>query len=174
MPQIEVAFDIDANGIVNVSAKDQATGKEQSIQITASSGLSKEEIDKLIRDGELHAEEDKRKRELVEARNTADALIYGTEKTIAEAADKIDSASRMRIEETITSLKKAMEGDAIADIKRLSEELTNISHTLAQTMYQQAQHPDSSQTGCGDQCAGNCASSDSDDDVVDAEYKDVA
>lgn len=174
VPQIEVTFDIDANGIVNVSARDQATGKEQSIRITSSSGLSKEEIDKLIRDAELHAEEDKRKKELVEARNSADALIYSTEKAITEAGDKIDSADRMRVEETITSLKKAMEGDDIATIKRLSEELTHISHTIAQTLYQRAQQSDSCRAGVGDQSAGSYGSSDSDDDVVDAEYREVA
>jgi len=110
VPQIEVTFDIDANGIVNVSAKDKATGKEQSIQITASSGLSQEEIDKLIKDAELHAEDDRKKKELVEARNSADALIYSTEKSIQDLGDKVDSATKNKVEDAIAALKKAMEG----------------------------------------------------------------
>ncbi|MCP4291976.1 MAG: Hsp70 family protein, partial [bacterium] len=109
IPQIEVTFDIDANGIVNVSAKDQATGKEQSIQITASSGLSQEEIDNLVKDAEMHADEDKMKRELVEARNAADAMIYSTEKSIKELGDKVDSETKSKVADAITALKKAME-----------------------------------------------------------------
>ncbi|MGD8657844.1 MAG: molecular chaperone DnaK, partial [Desulfobacterales bacterium] len=120
IPQIEVTFDIDANGIVNVSAKDQATGKEQSIQITASSGLSQEEIDKLVKDAEMHAEEDKAKRELVEARNSADALIYSTEKSISELGDKVDSETKTNVEAQIAELRKAMEGEDAAEIKRVS------------------------------------------------------
>jgi molecular chaperone DnaK len=110
IPQIEVTFDIDANGIVNVSAKDQATSKEQSIQITASSGLSKEEIDKLVKDAELHADEDKKKKELVEARNTADSLIYSTEKSMKDLGDKVDTATKSKIDEIISRLKKTMRG----------------------------------------------------------------
>lgn len=98
MPQVEVTFDIDANGIVNVSAKDLGTGKEQSIKITASSGLNKDEINKLIRDAELHAEEDKKKKELVEARNAADTLIYSTEKSMKDMGDKVDGATRSQVE----------------------------------------------------------------------------
>ena len=111
VPQIEVTFDIDANGIVNVSAKDMATGKEQSIQITASSGLSKEEIDKLIKDAELHADDDKKKKELVEARNSADALIYSTEKSMKDLGDKIDAATKTNVETAVEALKKEMEGE---------------------------------------------------------------
>ena len=138
IPQIEVTFDIDANGIVNVSAKDQATGKEQSIQITASSGLSKEEIDNLVKDAEMHAEDDKKKKELVEARNSADSLIYSTEKSIKELGDKVDSETKSKVEEAISALKKAMEGEDTEEIKRLSEEMTQVSHKLAEAMYQQA------------------------------------
>jgi molecular chaperone DnaK len=136
VPQIEVAFDIDANGIVNVSAKDMATGKEQSIQITASSGLSKEEIDNLVKDAELHAEDDKKKRSLVEARNTADALIYSTEKSLKDLGDKVDSATKSKVEDATSRLKKAMEGDDEAEIKKLSDELTQSSHKLAEAIYQ--------------------------------------
>ncbi|MBW1814212.1 MAG: molecular chaperone DnaK, partial [Deltaproteobacteria bacterium] len=113
VPQIEVAFDIDANGIVNVSAKDQATNKEQSIRIEASSGLSEEEIDNLVKDAELHAEEDKKKKELVEAKNMADSLIYSTEKSITDLGDKVDSETKTNVESAIESLKKAMEGEDV-------------------------------------------------------------
>jgi len=174
VPQIEVTFDIDANGIVNVSAKDMATGKEQSIQITASSGLSREEIDRLIKDAELHAEEDKKKKELVEARNSADALIYSTEKSIKDLGDKIDAATKGKVEAAIEPLKKAMEGNDVAEIKRLSEELTQASHKLAEAMYQKASQADQQQAGAdaagGPEQPGPSAS---DEDVVDADFEEV-
>ena len=173
IPQIEVTFDIDANGIVNVSAKDQATGKEQSIQITASSGLSKEEIDNLVKDAEMHAEDDKKKKELVEARNSADALIYSTEKSIRELGDKVDSATKSKIEEASSALKKAMEGEDTEEIKRLSEEMTQVSHKLAEAMYQQAAAGDQ-QAGAdagpgGDQTGGAAP----EEDIVDADFEEV-
>jgi molecular chaperone DnaK len=174
VPQIEVTFDIDANGIVNVSAKDMATGKEQSIQITASSGLSKEEIDKLIKDAELHAEEDKKKRDLVDARNHADALIYSTEKSIKDLGDKVDADTKSKVEAAIEPLKKAMEGDDAEEIKRLSEELTQASHKLAEAMYQQASQEDAQQhahAGAADH--EEAGSSAPDDDVVDADFEEV-
>jgi molecular chaperone DnaK len=174
IPQIEVTFDIDANGIVNVSAKDMATGKEQSIQITASSGLSKEEIDKLVKDAELHAEEDKKKKDLVDARNHADALIYSTEKSIKDLGDKIDAGTKSKVEAAIEPLKKAMEGDDADEIRRLSEELTQASHKLAEAMYQQASQNDAQQHAnagaSGNQEAG---SSGADEDVVDADFEEV-
>jgi molecular chaperone DnaK len=174
VPQIEVAFDIDANGIVNVSAKDTATGKEQSIQITASSGLSEEEIDKLIKDAELHAEDDKKKRELVEARNSADALIYSTEKSIKDLGDKIDAETKSKVETTIEPLKKAMEGEDAEEIKRLSEELTQASHKLAEAMYQQASQADA-QEQAGAEATGQeqPGASAPDEDVVDADFEEV-
>jgi molecular chaperone DnaK len=176
IPQIEVAFDIDANGIVNVSAKDIATGKEQSIQITASSGLSQEEIDNLVKDAELHAEEDKKKKELVDARNTADALIYSTEKSIKDLGDKIDSATKSQIEATIAPIKKAMEGEDTEEIKRLSEELTQASHKLAEAMYQQASQASGQQAEAGEPGAESTAQagpSPSEEDVVDADFEEV-
>jgi len=174
IPQIEVTFDIDANGIVNVSAKDTATGKEQSIQITASSGLSKEEIDELIKDAELHAEDDKKKRELVDARNHADALIYSTEKSIKDLGDKVDAETKSKVEATIEPLKKAMEGDDAEEIKRLSEELTQSSHKLAEAMYQQAsQTDDQQQAGAGAAGQEQAGPSAPDDDVVDADFEEV-
>lgn len=172
IPQIEVSFDIDANGIVNVSAKDQATGKEQSIQITASSGLSQEEIDRLVKDAELHAEDDKKKRELVDARNHADALIYSTEKSIKEMGDKVEDATKTDVESAIALLKTAMETEDTDEIKRLSESLTQTSHKLAEAMYQQASQ---AQEPGGDGAEGSSdqASGASDDDVVDADFEEV-
>lgn len=172
IPQIEVSFDIDANGIVNVSAKDQATGKEQSIQITASSGLSKEDIDKLIKDAELHSEDDKKKKELVEARNTADSLIYSTEKSMKDLGDKVDTATKSKIDEIISRLKKAMEGDDKEEIKRLSEELTQSSHKLAEAMYQQASQKEQ-QAEPGAEEAAQPGPSTPDEDVVDADFEEV-
>jgi len=172
IPQIEVTFDIDANGIVNVSAKDQATGKEQSIQITASSGLSKEEIDKLVKDAEMHADEDKQKRELVEARNQADALIYSTEKSIKELGDKVDDETKSKVEAASAALKTAIEGEDTEEIKRLSEELTNVSHKLAEAMYQQASAA-GQQAGPGAESAEQPGGAPPDEDVVDADFEEV-
>jgi len=172
IPQIEVTFDIDANGIVNVSAKDQATGKEQSIQITASSGLSKEEIDNLVKDAEVHAEEDKKKRELVEARNQADSLIYSTEKSIKELGDKVGSDTKSKVEEAAAALKKAIEGEDTEEIKRLSEELTNASHKLAEAMYKQASAA-GQQAGPGAESGGQHGGAAPDEDVVDADFEEV-
>jgi len=174
IPQIEVTFDIDANGIVNVSAKDMATGKEQSIQITASSGLSKEEIDKLLQDAELHAEDDKKKRELVEARNQADSLIYATEKSIKDLGDKIDEATKSNVATAVENLKKAMESEDTEEIKRLSEELTQASHKLAEAMYQQASQDEAQQAG--DQPGAEStdqAGPSAEEDVVDADFEEV-
>jgi len=171
MPQIEVTFDIDANGIVNVSAKDMGTGKEQSIKITASSGLSEEEIEKLVKDAELHAEEDKKKRELIDARNAADSLIYSTEKSVKEVGDKVDEATKGNIEQGIENLKKAMEGDDLEEIKRLTEELTQASHKLAEAMYSQASQQEAqAEGGAG---AGSSPDTSGDEDVVDADFEEV-
>ena len=173
IPQIEVTFDIDANGIVNVSAKDQATGKEQSIQITASSGLSQEEIDNLVKDAEVHAEDDKKKKELVEARNSADTLIYSTEKSIKELGDKVDSETKQKVEDASAALKKAMEGEDTEEIKRLSEEMTQVSHKLAEAMYQQASAGDpqaDAEAGPGGDQAGGAGP---EEDVVDADFEEV-
>ncbi len=174
MPQIEVTFDIDANGIVEVSAKDQATGKKQSIRITASSGLSQEEIDRLVKDAELHAEEDRNKKGIVEARNTADALVYTTEKSIAELGDKVDMATRTEVEDATKNLKNAMEGEDEGEIKRLTEVLTQASHKVAASMYQQASATGCQQGGCGPEGTFDQNVRGSDDDVVDAEYSEVA
>lgn len=139
VPQIEVTFDIDANGIVHVSAKDLGTGKEQSIRITASSGLSKEEIEKMVKDAEAHSADDKKKREIIEARNRADSLIYTTEKSLKEFGDKIDASEKAKIEEGVAALKKAMEGDDPEAIKTAEESLMQASHKLAEAVYAKAQ-----------------------------------
>ncbi len=172
IPQIEVTFDIDANGIVKVSAKDQATGKEQSIQITASSGLSQEEIDQLIKDGEMNADEDKKKRELVEARNQADTLIYSTEKSIKELGDKVDDETKSKVDAASAALKTAIEGEDTEEIKRLSEELTNVSHKLAEAMYQQASAA-GQQANPGAESAEQPGGAAPDEDVVDADFEEV-
>ena len=174
MPQIEVAFDIDANGIVDVSAKDMATGKQQSIRITASSGLTKEEIDRLVQDAELHAESDRNKKDLVDARNTADALIYTTEKSLSEFTDKIDEGTRTEIEDAVKNLKRAMEGEDTDEIKRLTEVLTRASHKMAASVYQKDSGSGEPQHGYAAENNWQNTSSGSEDDVVDADYQEVA
>jgi molecular chaperone DnaK len=171
VPQIEVTFDIDANGIVNVSAKDMGTGKEQSIKITASSGLSEEEIERLVKDAELHAEEDRSKRELVDARNMADSLIYSTEKAVNEAGDKLDEATKTDINSAIENLKKVMEGENAEEIKRLTDELTQASHKLAEVMYAKAAG-EQAQAGAEGAAESTRATKD-DEDVVDADFEEV-
>ncbi|HUH66344.1 MAG TPA: molecular chaperone DnaK, partial [Syntrophales bacterium] len=177
VPQIEVTFDIDANGIVHVSAKDLGTGKEQSIKITASSGLSEAEIQKLVREAEAHGEEDKKKRELIEARNQADAMAYSAEKNVKEFGDKIDAAEKARIEEAIARVKKAIEGDDINAIKSAQEELTNASHKLAEAMYAKASTsqagPGAGEGAHGGPTGQQAGSGKKDDDVVDADFEEV-
>ena len=137
VPQIEVTFDIDANGIVHVSAKDLGTGKEQHIQITSSSGLSEEEIDRMVKDAEANAAADKEKREAVDAKNEADSLVYQTEKTLKEVGDKISADDKQKIEDSCAALKKAIESGNTADIKAKSEELKQASYKMAEEMYKQ-------------------------------------
>jgi molecular chaperone DnaK len=173
-PQIEVAFDIDANGIVEVSAKDQATGKQQSIKITHSSGLSQAEIDRLIKDAELHAEDDQRKKELIDARNAADTLIYTTEKTMADLGDKLNTATRSEVQSAISDLKQALKDENVTEIKRLTETLTHASHRLAESVYQQAGPSAGHNTSGGANTGAQPGSARSDDDVVDAEFEEVA
>ncbi len=168
VPQIEVTFDIDANGIVHVSAKDLGTGKEQSIRITASSGLSKEEIDKMVQDAEVHASEDKKKRELIEARNQADSLAYQTEKSLKEYGDKIDAAEKQKIEEGLATLKKALEGNDPDAIKKASDDLMQASHKLAEAVYAKAQ------PGAGEAAGEPSAEAGAKGEkVVDADFEEV-
>ena len=168
VPQIEVTFDIDANGILNVSAKDTATGKEQKITITASSGLSDAEIDQMVKDAEAHAEEDKQKREEVEARNRADSLVYETEKNIGELSDKMDDAAKEKVNAAVAKVKQALEANNHAEIQSATDELTQVWHEVSAQIYQQAADAGaaSAEAPSGDP---NAASAES--DVVDAEYE---
>jgi molecular chaperone DnaK len=171
MPQIEVTFDIDANGIVHVSAKDLATQKEQSIKITASSGLSKEEVEKLVRDAQAHTEEDKKRRKAAEAKNQADNLIYQTEKNLKEHGDKISSEEKTKIEEAVATLKKAMEGNDPDAIESATQALTTASHKLAEEMYKKASA--SASAGAGASGGENPNGAKTDEKVVDAEFEEV-
>jgi len=177
MPQIEVTFDIDANGIVHVSAKDLGTGKEQSIKITASSGMTEEEIKKLVKDAEAHAEDDKKKKELIEARNQADTLMYSVEKNVKEFGDKIDAAEKAKIEEAIERVKKAIAGDDLGEITAAQEQLSTASHKLAEAMYakagQQGAGAGPQPDGAAGPEAGAQPGGGKDDDVVDADFEDV-
>ncbi|MCF8039809.1 MAG: molecular chaperone DnaK, partial [Desulfohalobiaceae bacterium] len=172
VPQIEVTFDIDANGIVNVSAKDKGTGKEQSIRIQASSGLTEDEIEKMVKDAEAHSSEDEKKRKLIEARNQADTLIYSTEKSMRDLGDKVESDLRSDIESKIEALKKTMESDDEEAIKKASDELSQASHKLAEKLYQeQSQSAEGAGAAGGEEAAGGEAQGQTqDEDVVDAEY----
>ena len=175
VPQVEVTFDIDANGIVHVNAKDLGTGKEQSIKITASSGLSDAEIEKLVRDAEAHAEEDKHRKELIEARNHADSLVYSVEKNVKEFGDKVDAAEKTKIEEAIAKVKKALEGDDLEVIKKSQDDLMTVSHKLAEAMYAKtAGGPGGPGAEGGAGAAGaDQTSGKKDDDVVDADFEEV-
>jgi len=178
LPQVEVGFDIDANGIVNVSAKDLGTGKEQSIRITASSGLSEHDIQRLIKDAESHADDDKKKQKLIEARNQADSLVYSSEKSIRDLGDKLDAGLKAEIESQLENLKKIMHGDDADAIAKASEDLARASHKLAEQLYAQktCQPGDTQaggpQPGAGAGQPGGSARRD-DDDVVDADYTEV-
>jgi molecular chaperone DnaK len=179
VPQIEVTFDLDANGILHVSAKDLGTGKEQSIRITASSGLSEEEIERMKKDAEIHAEEDKKRKELVEAKNNGDSMIHMTTKSLGELGDKVDAETKANVEREVENLKKAMEGDDTAAIKSATDALTQASHKLAELMYAQAKAqgaapgggPAGADTGAGAGAGGKRGKDD--DDVVDADFEEV-
>ncbi|HSU26326.1 MAG TPA: Hsp70 family protein, partial [Pyrinomonadaceae bacterium] len=176
---VEVTFDIDANGIVNVSAKDVGTGREQKITITASSGLSKEEIDKMMKDAESHAGEDEKKKAEIEARNRLDGLVYSVEKTLAENKDKMDAAAAGEIEAAIAESKTALAGTDVDAMNNAFERLQTASHKLAEVLYSQTaasggetatEEQASSATAGAD---GESSSASSDDNVIDAEYVDV-
>ncbi len=173
VPQIEVTFDIDANGIVNVSAKDMATGKEQAITITASSGLNKDDIDKMVKDAERHADEDKKRRADIEARNQADNLVYNTEKMLNENREKIPVGDIKPIEDALTDAKEALKSEDMDRIRRAVETLTKASHRLAEVMYRQAkekQAPGAPGDGSEPQAASGAAP---EGEVVDAEFEDL-
>lgn len=163
MPQIEVTFDIDANGIVSVSAKDKATGKEQKVTIQASGGLNDDEINKMVKDAELHSSEDKKRKEAIETKNKADALIYSTEKSIKEHADKIDQATKLEIDSAISDLKKALETNDTDLITKKTEALSEVSMKMGQAIYQAAQNQSQAEEPA-----------DNKDEAVEAEFKDVS
>ncbi|AQS55343.1 molecular chaperone DnaK [Novibacillus thermophilus] len=170
VPQIEVTFDIDANGIVNVSAKDKGTGKSQKITITSSSGLSEEEIERMVKEAEAHAEEDKKRRERAELRNEADQLVFTTEKTLKDLGDKVDEAEKKKAEDAKDRLKKALEGDDDEAIKKAKDELQQIVQQLSVKLYEQAaQQAQAAQQGSANQ--GD--EKKEEDNVVDADYEEV-
>src|SRR6516225_66083 len=179
MPQIEVTFDIDANGIVQVSAKDKATGKEQQIRIQASGGLSEADIDRMVKDAEAHADEDKRRRELVEAKNNADALIHTTERTLNEGGDKVPQADRDAVQQAIQALKDTLGGDDAAQIKAKTEALARASMKVGEALYkaQQAEQAGAAQGGgpssSGGPSPGGAAGGGGNDKVVDADFEEV-
>ncbi|HEY65188.1 MAG TPA: molecular chaperone DnaK [Caldilineae bacterium] len=168
VPQIEVTFDIDANGILHVTAKDKATGKEQSVRITASTNLTQEEIERMVREAREHEAEDRRRRELADARNTADSLIYAVEKSLRELGDKVPATDRGRIENLINDLREAMKGEDISRIRNLTEQLQQASHALSQQLYQQQQQAAASDGGSGGETSPS-----GDEDVVEGEYRQV-
>jgi molecular chaperone DnaK len=139
VPQVEVAFDIDANGIVNVTAKDVATGKEQKITISGSSGLNKDDVDRMVKDAEAHAADDKTRRELIDARNQADSLAYSVEKTITENRDRLPATDVSRVESAIAAVREAAKGEDLASIRAASDELQKGAHGLAEQLYKQSQ-----------------------------------
>jgi molecular chaperone DnaK len=175
VPQVEVAFDIDANGIVNVSAKDLGTGKQQSVTISGGSALGKEDIDKMVRDAEQYAEEDRQRREEAEVRNRADTLVYTTEKFLAENAEKVPDDVKSEVESAIGDLKKALEGNDTETIREATEKAATASQKMGSAIYAQAQ-AEQQASGGAEGAAGaageGSTGGDSDNDVVDAEIVD--
>ena len=175
VPQVEVTFDIDANGIVQVSAKDKATGKEQQIRIQASGGLSEADIQKMVKDAELHAEEDKKKRELIDARNQGEALVHSTDRHLKEYGDKVSAEEKSAIEGALEGLKSVLTGEDVEAIKTKTNELAQAAMKLGEAMYK-AQQADT-QTGAGPGGAaggsGGAANEAKNEKVVDAEFEDV-
>jgi molecular chaperone DnaK len=176
VPQIEVTFDIDANGIVNVSAKDRPTGKTQNITITASSGLAKDEVEKMVREAESHSDEDKRRREEVEARNHADSLVYATEKTLDEHKDKLSEADTASVRQAVEETKKAVEEGGKERIEKATQDLTKASHKLAELLYQKSGTAPGGEAGGSSGPAGGGSGGENQrpggDDVIDAEVVD--
>jgi len=172
VPQIEVTFDIDANGILNVSAKDMATAKQQAITITASSGLTKDEVERMVKEADVHAADDAKRKQEIEIKNQADSLVYTTERTLAEHGDKVPSADRQEIERALGELKEALKGEDFERIKRGQENLTKASHKLAEVMYREAQAGTQAGGTPSDATAGQ-SSKPTDSDVVDAEFEDL-
>jgi molecular chaperone DnaK len=180
VPQVEVTFDIDANGILNVTAKDNATGKDQKITITSSSGLSKDEVERMAKEADSHSAEDKAKREEIESRNQLDSMVYNVEKMLREQGDKISGSERGDVENAIADAKKALEGSDKAAMDKARESLTQVSHKLAEQMYKAAQAPPQGAPSAGPAAgagaeanAGGNGQAKKDEGVIDAEYVDV-
>ena len=173
VPQIEVTFDIDANGIVHVSAKDMATGNSQNVSITASTNLTDEDIDKAVKDAEAHAEEDKKKKDEIEARNNAESLVYNSEKTLGELGDKISGEEKAKVEEEIANVKKALEGTDVEAIKQATEKLTTAFYAISEKLYSQAQAQANAANGANAGADANTAGPNVDENgnVYDADYK---
>ena len=176
MPQIEVTFDIDANGILHVNAKDKGTGKENKITIKANSGLTEAEIEQMVKDAEINAAEDKRKLELIQARNSADALVHSVRKSLGEHGDKLDAGEKEKVEAALKDVEEALKGEDKADIEAKTEALMAASQKLGEKMYadMQAQGAAGAATGAGNGAsAGQASSKPAEDDVVDADFKEV-
>jgi molecular chaperone DnaK len=171
VPQVEVAFDIDSNGILHVTAKDKATGKEQGVQITASTNLNKQDVERMVREGRENERDDQKRRELAEARNTADSLIYTVEKSLRELGDRVPATDRGRIEGLVSDLRGAVKGEDAAKMRSLSEQLQQASYALGQQMYQQGQPPSGNGKTNG-HAAGGQAQGD-EGDVVEGQYRQV-
>jgi molecular chaperone DnaK len=173
VPQIEVTFDIDANGILNVTAKDNATGKDQKITITSSSGLSKEEVERMAKDAEAHAAEDKEQREAVEARTQLDSMVYNVEKMLKDAGDKVAESDKTEVETALTEAKTTLAGTpGASELNSARERLTTVSHKLAEAMYKATAASATTQTN-GAAAAEGTAEQKKDEGVIDAEYVDV-
>ncbi|HAG92051.1 MAG TPA: molecular chaperone DnaK, partial [Bdellovibrionales bacterium] len=173
VPQIEVTFDIDANGILNVTAKDTGSGKEQAIKITAKSGLNEDEIDRMVKEAELHAEEDKKKKEAITQRNNLDSLVYQTEKLVSENKDKFSEDDLKPLNEAIAASKKVLENQEASsdDLKKSLDELTQASHAFSSKLYEQQKASGEASAEAGS--TGGAEAKSGDDDVIDADYKDV-
>jgi molecular chaperone DnaK len=173
LPQIEVTFDINANGILNVTAVDKATSRSQNITITASSGLNDEEVEKMRKEAEIHADEDKKRKQLVEARNHGDNLIYQTEKTLRENADKIDSEKKQEIDTKIADLRTKLAGEDVEDIQKSIQEVEQLIQQIGASMYQQPEAEGSQEAGPQPESGPDDESQPGNDDVVDGEFKSV-
>jgi molecular chaperone DnaK len=175
MPQIEVTFDIDANGIVNVSAKDKATGKEQQIRIQASGGLSDDDIENMVKDAEAHADEDKKRRELAEAHNQAEAMIHATEKTLKDVGDKVSDTDRKAVEDDLEALRGVKDSEDAAEIKAKIEALGQSSMKLGEAVYKAQADAEAAAGDSGDGGSSDSGSAESggDDNVVDADFEEV-
>jgi len=170
-PKIQVAFDIDANGILTVTAKDEGTGKETNIRIKDASGLNKDEVERMKRDAESHADEDKRKKELVDARNKADSMVFQIEKMMKDAGDKISASDKAPIESAIANVKSKMDSDDVNGLNQAISQLEQAAHAMAQHMYSQGGQPGGAPSGDGHPGAGQQTGGKGGDDVIDADYE---